>query len=551
MDVVTLGMAKADAANKYAVLAPAAGSSAFGDAALIQAVHDALPAAGGTIRLRAGLYNLNGVKVTFSKPVALVGAGGGFVDDASVVPGKSITTIYQNSATVGALLFTAAGSTVSDLSVVNNSSTDPTAGIGVEFTKGFACDMTRVTVAGFYDCVTLQGWYSNFTGVRIYDPVNYGLHLYSSLAYLNDHLDFGMVNCVISMVSTLRTPAAAIRWEGGGGFRMTGCKLNGRGQPGSPGTGGSAGSFAIGLDVYFTVTSIDLNVQGNSIANTRVACIRVTTNGTGSIATGIISNNLFDSVISGVGIAVGSSGSTDLVRGMSIVDNTFQWFTGATVGVLVYCSRGVHIGENLWTLGAPTVALIQLAPSTMPTGLPVTPDTGQQTLGASVDRQIVTTLDALDIVQDQRTFGSSTNLFDGAVEYDYTKQVAISATATPVTLFYIELDTASGSKGEAVLVDFELVGQNSNAGHSSANNKGVAIRQTRAIETTNTGTVTVTTVGTDIVGGAGGAYLTVTYTTASNRTTITVQTNDATQVLFQGQARLRVRGKLSKFHKGP
>jgi hypothetical protein len=182
-----------------------------------------------------------------------------------------------------------------------------------------------------------------------------------------------------------------------------------------------------------------------------------------------------------------------------------------------------------------------------------TGDAGNGTTGVRVDRQSLGTLDSIDVVFDNRSasiahggFASTTHVLDGGVDYDYSRQILLTANGTWVTQYVIKVPRASGGVLEA-----ELMGQNGVASNSTgASRKGVYIKQVRSFDVSTADAVTLTTVGTDVANGAGGTFVALQYVLTSNTITIQAQTADATQVWFAGICRVKVNGKLDTFHVG-
>ncbi len=182
-----------------------------------------------------------------------------------------------------------------------------------------------------------------------------------------------------------------------------------------------------------------------------------------------------------------------------------------------------------------------------------TGDAGNGSAGVSVDHQSLGTLDAIDVIQDNRNasiahagFSSTAHVLAGGVDYDYTRQILLTASGVWVTQYIVTVPRASGG-----FFELTLVGQNGVVSNSvGANRKGVYIRQQRSYDVSTADAVTLTTVGTDVANGAGAAFVLVQYVLTNNTITIQAQTNDATQFWCGGTARVKVDGKLSTFHSG-
>lgn len=307
------------------VTVPPAASNAAVDTAAIQAAHDALPAGGGEIRLRAGIYYLTATGVTFTKRVKLVGVGG-FGADSSAV-----TQLFCNSATAQAITITATGCGIEGVTVVNNGSVTPTAGWGVKFSAGQYVHMSRVYVFNFYDNVRFEtGNYWTIRDCVLAAPVRYGLFIQNT-----DNADSGdglVQGCRFVIAGGPRNAAdAAVRWVSGGGARIIACKVNGN----------STQKFVTGFDFALIdgATTADLFVHNNSLENISGSAVRMIRQGaTGTVTIALIESNEFMSV--GKCVELGAGTRNALVQG--------NVGFGATVGVDVAAGGPFTIGTNHW-----------------------------------------------------------------------------------------------------------------------------------------------------------------------------------------------------------
>ena len=131
------------------------------------------------------------------------------------------------------------------------------------------------------------------------------------------------------------------------------------------------------------------------------------------------------------------------------------------------------------------------------------------------------------------------------MKYDYTHGLGISTVSTWTQVFKLEVPNQAA--GKFVL---DIDGRSTDSTNTSANRKGVCIRQERAFDVNASGTVTVSTIGTDFAAGAGSSFVSVRYTVTTNWIAVEVQTTDATNCVLWGTARIQVNGKLQTFHIG-
>lgn len=520
---------------------PSGDGTGAADKAALQAFFNALPAGGAWVGMPNTLpglpgtsYTLNG-PVAITKPVKLVGAGGGIVGDSAASPAAP-STIYVNTPDTDGLTVSAAGCTFEDFAVVNTSGTTPTAGAGIKDAAMSNSTLRGVTVLGFYNCLDLGGTYYTVDSCHIYDPVNYGAYLHAASAPYNDHGDMGIHNTVFSSWTKNRNWPATIRYESGGGLRFIGNKINGGGQPGQS----ALGHPLIGIDLVATAASSSLTIIGNSISACEQRMVSLTgaagwadiTISGNEIATGLGAGNAC------IGVYVNYTGSS--IHEVEITGNDF--FNLAGGGIVTGAVLGLHIGPNHFGTGV-VGPLISIASGVL----------GNVALGVRVDKQSIGTLDSIDIVKDNRNasitnagFSSSANVLAGGVDYDYQRNVILTANGVWQTEFIIKVPRATGG-----VIEVELSGQNGITGNSSgASRKGVYIKQVRAFDVSTSDVVTLTTVGTDVANGAGAAFLAVQYVLAANQITVQVQTTDATQLWFGGACRCKASGKLDTFHIG-
>lgn len=253
------------------------------DTAAIQAAHDALASTGGMLVLQPGTYDISG-GLTFSKPVKVVGVGGGLRT-------SGVTLLTYSGATGHAITVSAHGCTFEDLALNNTSGTTPTAGSGFRFTAGIRTHMNRVTVSAFYDCVRFEdGCYQRLTDCDFVDAVRYCLYLSNPNG--TDNGDQFVHGCQIGGYALNRIPTAAVYWTSGGGLKFVNNKIN-CSQTYIDGVHASIGTGLL-AEVADGVSTSVLVVTGNSIEGWNSAAIdikQVSGGTTGSIGKIVVSGN--------------------------------------------------------------------------------------------------------------------------------------------------------------------------------------------------------------------------------------------------------------------
>lgn len=512
-------------------LRPSGDTTGATDVANMIAAIALMPSTGGQLELEAGVFYLN-AEVPLAKTVDVVGAGGGIAGDAGTAVSVGPTTINCLSATANGFNVTANGCTLRNFSLVNTSVSTPTAGAGILASSFNGGLIDRVTVAGFYNNLDIGGVYYHITNNNIYDQVNYGLYMHHPGAAYLDHGDMIVANNVFSGWKKTYASAANLRYESGGGLKITGNKFNSGGQPGNVSAGVAA--YCIDLMVADGCTTSSLVITGNSISGwaTNTANIRIGQLGTtGKYINTVLVGNEITVGVRGL-IYGGASAAADYISNLECSGNIFSYFSAA--GITLFNCREVDLGRNEWRLC--TSPFIHLGAS---------PDTGSGTMGVRVAPQSIGQHDGVDIIQDDRKFSNGIYVTGSGVEYDYTRGMYITTNAVWQTACVLTIPNGSGG-----IIELDVDGQNGNAAHNSPNNKGIAIRQSRAYDVNTSGVVSLTTVGTDVAVGTGAAFTAVQFVTGANTVTIQVQTTDGTQLSLWAGARVQVAGKLTKFHIG-
>ncbi len=285
-----------------------------------------------------------------------------------------------------------------------------------------------------------------------------------------------VANNVFSGWKKTYASAANLRYESGGGLKITGNKFNSGGQPGNSSAGVAA--YCIDLMVADGCTTSSLVITGNSISGwaTNTANIRIGQAGT----TGYYNNMVIvgNEIVVGTKAILfgGASSAAGYIANLECSGNVFGYFSAA--GISLYNCREVNIGRNEWRQC--TSPFIHIGAS---------PDTGSGVWGALVAKQSIGQHDAVDIIQDDRKFSNGIYATGSGVDYDYTRGMYITANGVWQTACVLTIPNGSGG-----IIELDVDGQNGNAAHNSGNNKGVAIRQTRAYDVNTAGAVTLTTV---------------------------------------------------------
>lgn len=262
-------------------------TGATDSSAAIQAKLDALSSAGGDAYFPPGTYRADGLSVT--KPVTFRGAGhhGAALTD---IP----TRIVTNSGTASLFTLNAAGVSFCDMAIVNDKTgAAPTAGVGVKATSAYFLNMTRCSVIGFYDNVTIDNaWLYNFTDCHFHDAVHDYVRIGNSV---NSDVGGGVVQgCSFTPAFYARVARAFLRWEAAGGLRFIANKMNGDNNLDPLNIVSSPPTNGLDIAVGDGVSTIDMLIASNSIERMGNAAIRVVLagpNNTGLLRYVMIQNN--------------------------------------------------------------------------------------------------------------------------------------------------------------------------------------------------------------------------------------------------------------------
>lgn len=222
---------------------------------------------GGVLYLPPGTWtNLPGGYV-FTKPVTMIGCG--CADDNM---GGALTAVQCNSATANLFEFNADPWQVRDVHLTNTAGSTPTAGCGIYSSVGNGHRLNRVTVNGFWDNIQIDNGAEWFWGQGVsFGAVNYAAYI-RNIA-LPDGGDQDI--CQFQFIANTHSGGSAIRYESGGGLRLTSVKVNGRG----------GATFATGLDVSMAngAATVDLLGSNCSIENVSGSPIKFRNTGTGTL----------------------------------------------------------------------------------------------------------------------------------------------------------------------------------------------------------------------------------------------------------------------------
>ena len=481
------GSAPASSGGAGRVAAPT--GDAATDTAAIQAAHDALPVNGGSIFLDRGDYYLTATGVVFTKSVHLIGHGAAKPDS------QALTNLVSNSATATAITCNVENCRIDNVSVVNISPGPVTSGAGIRMQKSHNACIQNVHVWGFYDNISVEaGNYWSILNSHVMSPWRYGIRIRNA-----DNADSGdmlLSGIWFDLTGITRNPDAAVRWETGGGMRVSNCKIN----------GGPTYKFVTGIDCAFTGNgdAADIFVIGNSIENLSGSAVKlVRSSGSNTVTNVQVINNETMTAAAGVEVGVGFKSVVvdgnlgfNLTTGINLLDGASQ----VTVG-----------GSNRWSLTTTPVLIgsaayqdIQVAPQHRNGDGVVVTDNADGLIGAA------------------------------AVTYDYMRPVDFTVTSTPVSLFAVNLSNYGSG-----FIDVVLSGVHNGTG-------GFSLRRRVGYVVDGAGAVTVTDVDTSTVGSTGPQ---LTFTTSPGGLSVAVSTTDG-QSVIGGKANIKIDGRPAQFRIG-
>jgi hypothetical protein len=413
-----------------------------------------------------------------------------------------------------------AGSKLRDLALIQGVGGTPTSGAGVHFTAGpGSSSLTRVVVSGSY-------W--KLTDSFVLDPVNYGL-LIDCLQGSGDWGDGRIAGTQFMVRAKNYTPAAAIRYEGGGGLSIVGLKIV---------SGFIAGQrFVRGIDLAVKdgIFTGDFYVGGgSSIEGCTGAQINIGQKGT----TGFFTKAQIVGVeflgVGGASVGVNIAASSGIAANNIIqvmVDDCV--FDGLNIGIAAQSMYDLKIGSGnqfLATQGGAATVTTPISIGNAVTGY----DVAQQSYGQA---------DGMDLILDAHNDTATPGQRIGVI--DYTDSRDIHTTAQSIYEKLWQYDIAAGG-GTTALLEIDGVATNGTL------YQPFVIRQERAVTRTSDGTtLAASTIGTDFTMGAYGATVTVQFAgLTSVGITVQVAGSDAAYFILYGTAKLTVRGNVTRFHRG-
>lgn len=458
---------------------------------------NALPT-GGAILLPAGTIKLTTGSITFTKPVRILGAGAGSIDNST--GGTTLQTggtVLVTSGNGDLLKFTAPGCTVESVMIINTASasyssptTAPTSGTGLLFNNGDAARVVDVQITGFWDDIHFVngiGW--NVHACSIYGAFHTGLTIEDQTVH--DGGDQSISDCYFGN----STQAIAVFVLSGGGPRVANCKFNGWINHVSiaPPDGVSTSDF------FLTGCSLE-NCSGTSIT-----CQQSGTTGTWNNVQ--IKDCQF--AVMGNAIFLGPGINNSVIAGNDI-DVT---------------GLAVHIGGGTGNIMLPNVisgggtSNVSLSVSNTATNV----DIAKQKYRASGDPISV------NIADSTAQYGVGAR-----IDYGETKPLPTTVNTTAQTIATL---TPAAFSGALVTVVVNGIVQGAGA---------FAVRAQRMIEYAGS-TAAITTVGSDVSAGAGAAYPVLTFVAGSSGTVLIKIASTSDTDTLSGSASVTVDGTLSAY----
>lgn len=499
-------------------------NAAVDDTAAVQAAITAAVAAKGKVYL-SRMYSVPNGGLSASGPVTIEGSGGRLLLNNYGAGGGTLTALAGFIVTADAvdcLALNGPGSILRDFGVINTRTSVNTSGRGIYNATASNSAMQRVTVVGFFDGIETSGTYWTIDSCHVYSPGRYGIFLNNAGAGIVDHGDIGINNCVIAASTRSWTARAGIRWESGGGIRIVGCKI----------IGDVTGYFDTCIDIQVPDGNAtgDLNIEGNSLSNFSVAAVRMGLKGpsnTGTfIDTAITGNQINVGTGAGVLITPTSTQAGNL-KNIVISDNVFANFSGPSISANG-CTN-LRIGPNVHeNVGSPVILLGAGAYGAAPIGV----DYAEQTVKG----------DGIDIIQDWRSYFSTTTQLDGVTRHRYRRTLHITAANVWQTIGYI-VPFALGSRGSGGKIRLTIAGNNATSGPVFGQ------YERTYVVTNNASTPTVATIGTDVTAGTG--QWAVQFVTSTNKITVQVQVpTGASDTILDAFTDLEIVGAVNTVHKG-
>lgn len=228
----------------------AKGDGTTNDAAAFQAMFDAAPS-GSYVFISAGTYVVN-TQVNITKPVTIFGAG------------KNMTSIITTSATIQ-MFKTTSNYTSWNYLTIANTSTGASAGCGINDSLGTNTSFNQVKIDSFYNnLIVSQSTALKITNCNFNQARNYNLWLRNDVN--GDSGDQSIIGTDFYGSGVVAT-AAHIRWESGGGLKLSNCKFNRSGTP----------VPAIAIDINMVGGTADFMATNNSFENYSRNAIKIRT----------------------------------------------------------------------------------------------------------------------------------------------------------------------------------------------------------------------------------------------------------------------------------
>lgn len=238
----------------------AIGDSTTDDILAFEAAQNAMPAEGGVLFLPPGDYRLSRT-FAVTKNMRIVGALKGLIYYGSGNPvlkgyGSKIFYTDDNSPAIQTTVSNYVQIAIEKVGIAYSGTTPTTGNTAISIAGSGACVIRDAGVANFYDGVRMEDENFEYTidNLTVLDPHRYGLFLANPTNF--DFGDQNISNCIFR--THVRNATSAIRFEGGGGVKITNLKVN-----------GSVGArFVKGIDVYNTNgATVDFSVVNASIEN--------------------------------------------------------------------------------------------------------------------------------------------------------------------------------------------------------------------------------------------------------------------------------------------
>lgn len=284
----------------------------------------------GTLYMPADVYDFTGAGVLtpITAHAVVRGDGGGDLQAQNAA-----TSLKYTAATGYLMTLSNDGIIAEDFGLENPTTTTQTAGAGIRVTQGDANRYRNITVRGFYDCISIEdGAVWTMEGCWLVGPVRYGLYIRH--IDLPDGGDQALYGCFFYAED--RNAAAAIRYESGGGLKMSACKVN---------TLYGTGFWGIGLDATITGVTGVMTIYGNSFENITGPAIRGQKSGGGSFQECAIGVNQFGYYGSGSYSAIDITDWKDV----TVVGNTGLASTSSGPMVKFTNVTGGFVGANTST----------------------------------------------------------------------------------------------------------------------------------------------------------------------------------------------------------